>query len=71
VVARRWCDLLILEGIALQVVASQGIPAAHTNVIETPERLSLFRSSLNGNFATSPRSRAMMMRCSFCRTPRF
>ena len=33
--ARRWCDLLILEGIALQVVASHGIPAAHTNVIET------------------------------------
>lgn len=35
--ARRWCDLLILEGIALQVVASLGIPAAHTNVIETPD----------------------------------
>jgi len=37
VAARRWCDLLILEGIALQIVASQGIPAAHTNVIETPD----------------------------------
>ena len=35
--ARRWCDLLILEGIALQVVASQGIPAANTSVIETPD----------------------------------
>jgi hypothetical protein len=35
--ARRWCDLLILEGIALQVVASQGIPTANTNVIETPD----------------------------------
>ena len=34
VVARRWSDLLILEGIALAVVASHGIPAAHTNVIE-------------------------------------
>ena len=34
VVARRWSDLLILEGIALEVVASHGIPAAHTNVIE-------------------------------------
>ena len=34
VVARRWSDLLILEGIALEVVASNGIPAAHTNVIE-------------------------------------
>src|SRR5580704_338749 len=35
-VARRWCDLLILEGMALQIVASHGIPAAPTNVIETP-----------------------------------
>jgi hypothetical protein len=34
--ARRWCDLLILEGIALQVVTSHDIPAAKTNVIETP-----------------------------------
>jgi len=37
VVARRWCDLLVLEGIALEVVASHGISAAHTNVIETPD----------------------------------
>ena len=37
VVARRWCDLLILEGMALQIVASHGIPAAHTNIIETPD----------------------------------
>jgi len=35
--ARRWCDLLILEGIALQVVASHSIPTANTNVIETPD----------------------------------
>jgi len=35
-VTRRWCDLLILEELALQVVASHGITAAHTNVIETP-----------------------------------
>ena len=35
--ARHWCDLLILEGIALQVVASHGIPTANTNVIETPD----------------------------------
>jgi hypothetical protein len=35
-VARRWCDLLILEGLALQVVGSRGIAAARTNVIETP-----------------------------------
>lgn len=35
--ARRWCDLLILEGIALHVVASHGIPTPTTNVIETPD----------------------------------
>jgi hypothetical protein len=35
-VARRWCDLLILERLALQVVASHGIAAAHADVIETP-----------------------------------
>lgn len=35
--ARRWCDLLVLEGIALQVVASHGIPTADTNVVETPD----------------------------------
>jgi hypothetical protein len=33
--ARRWCDLLILEGIALKVISSYGIPAANTNIIET------------------------------------
>jgi hypothetical protein len=36
VVARRWCDLLILEGLALQVVCSHGISVARTNVVETP-----------------------------------
>ncbi len=56
VVARRWCDLLILEGIALQVVASHGIPAAHTNVIETPDYWFLEserfdRSGLRGRIA--------------------
>lgn len=34
-VARRWCDLLVLEGLALEVVGSRGIPAARTSVIET------------------------------------
>jgi hypothetical protein len=34
VVARRWCDLLILEGLALEVVRSRGIAAARTNVME-------------------------------------
>jgi hypothetical protein len=56
VVARRWCDLLILEGIALAVVASHGIPAAHTNVIETPDYWFLEserfdRSGLRGRIA--------------------
>jgi hypothetical protein len=36
VVARRWCDLLVLEALALNVVSSRGISAAHTNVVETP-----------------------------------
>lgn len=36
VVARRWCDLIVLEGLALQVVQSRGIAAARTTVIETP-----------------------------------
>ncbi len=36
IVARRWCDLLILEGVALDVVGSRGIPAARTSVIEAP-----------------------------------
>jgi hypothetical protein len=36
VVARRWCDLIVLEGVALDVVGSRGIPAARTTVIETP-----------------------------------
>lgn len=35
--ARRWCDLLILEGIARQVVASRGISSANTNVIQTAD----------------------------------
>lgn len=36
VVARRWGDLLILEGLAVEVVGSRGVSAARTNVIETP-----------------------------------
>jgi len=35
VVARRWCDLIILEGLALEVVRSRGISAARTSAIET------------------------------------
>ena len=36
VVARRWCDLLVLEALALTVVSSHGISAAHTHIVETP-----------------------------------
>jgi hypothetical protein len=36
VVARRWCDLLVLEALALDVVASHGVSAAHTRILETP-----------------------------------
>jgi hypothetical protein len=36
VVARRWCDLLVLEALALDVVCSRGISAAHTRIVETP-----------------------------------
>jgi hypothetical protein len=32
--ARRWCDLLVLEALALHVVASRGIPAARTHVVD-------------------------------------
>lgn len=32
--ARRWCDLLVLEALALHVVSAR-VPAAHTNIVET------------------------------------
>jgi hypothetical protein len=32
-VARRWCDLLVLEALALEVVSSRGVPAARTAII--------------------------------------
>lgn len=35
-VARRWCDLLVLEALALGVVSSQGLSAAQTDIVETP-----------------------------------
>jgi hypothetical protein len=35
-VARRWCDLLVLEALALDVVSSRGIPAARAHVVERP-----------------------------------
>jgi len=33
-VAWRWCDLLVLEALALDVIASRGIPAARAHVVE-------------------------------------
>jgi hypothetical protein len=36
VVARRWCDLLVLEALALGVVSSCGVSAAQTRIVETP-----------------------------------
>ena len=33
-VARRWCDLLVLEALALNVLSSRGVPAAQTSIIE-------------------------------------
>lgn len=35
VAARRWCDLLVLEALALNVVAARGVSAARTRVIDT------------------------------------
>jgi hypothetical protein len=36
VVARRWCDLLVLEALALSTVSEHGVAAAHSNIVETP-----------------------------------
>lgn len=36
VVARRWCDLLVLEALALDLVSSCGVSAAQTRIVETP-----------------------------------
>ena len=41
VVARRWCDLLVLEASALNVVSSRGMSAAQTNIVETSSYLFL------------------------------
>jgi len=36
VVARRWCDLLLLEAHALSVVSAHGMAGANTRIVETP-----------------------------------
>lgn len=41
VAARRWCDLLVLEAIALLVVSSRGVPAAGTEVVESSSHVFL------------------------------
>jgi HipA-like C-terminal domain len=41
VVARRWCDLLVLEAIALDVVSSRGMAAANTTLVESPSHVFL------------------------------
>ena len=33
-VARRWCDLLVLEALALSVVSSRGVPTAQTSFVD-------------------------------------
>ena len=40
-VPRRWCDLLVLEALALDAVASAGVSAAPTRLVETPSHLFL------------------------------
>ena len=32
--ARRWCDLLVLEALALNVVSARGVPAARTSIVD-------------------------------------
>jgi hypothetical protein len=41
IVARRWCDLLVLEALALTVVTARGIAAARTCIVETPSHIFL------------------------------
>jgi hypothetical protein len=33
-VARRWCDLLVLEALALSVVSARGVSAAQTSIVD-------------------------------------
>jgi hypothetical protein len=40
-VARRWCDLLVLEGLALEIAGRRGVRAARTTVIETDSHVFL------------------------------
>lgn len=40
-VARRWCDLLVLEALALDLVSSRGLPAARTAIVESDSHVFL------------------------------
>lgn len=56
VVARRWCDLLVLEALALSVVAARGVPAAQATLIDTDshvflESVRFDRTGLRGRVA--------------------
>ena len=58
VVARRWCDLLVLEATALGVVSSRGVSAARTRIVETPSHWFLEserfdRAGVRGRIAVS------------------
>lgn len=41
VAARRWCDLLIVEATALDVIASRGIPAARAQLVDMDSHICL------------------------------
>lgn len=40
-VARRWCDLLVLEALALELASSRGAPAARTAIVESDSHVFL------------------------------
>ncbi len=40
-VARRWCDLLVLEALALEVASSRGVPTARTAIVESDSHMFL------------------------------
>ena len=56
--ARRWCDLLVLESLALQVVADHGIAAARTDIVES-ERYCFLESERFDRIG--PRGRAAVL----------
>jgi HipA-like C-terminal domain len=58
VVARRWCDLLVLEALALDVASSRGVTTARTSLVEADSHCFLEserfdRVALRGRIAVS------------------